>query len=116
MRIEAWCECVARGVRRRSATYTTRNALAPCFDPHGAHSIQSMQGEGTMSNVISFLESVGQDAALRHATKEELELALNKAQIDPALQTAILEKDQRQIEALLGAASNVCCGVFPGKE
>ncbi len=69
-----------------------------------------------MSNVISFLESVGQDAALRHATKEELELALSKAQIDPALQTAILDKDQRQIEALLGAATNVCCGVLPGRE
>ena len=69
-----------------------------------------------MSNVISFLESVGQDAALRHATKEELELALSKAQIDPALQAAILGKDQQQIEALMGAATNVCCGVFPGKE
>jgi hypothetical protein len=69
-----------------------------------------------MSNVISFLESVGQDAALRHATKDELELAMSKVQIDPALQTAILGKDQQQLEALLGATTNVCCGVFPGKE
>jgi hypothetical protein len=69
-----------------------------------------------MSNVISFLESVGQDAVLRHATKEELELSLNASQIDPALQEAILQGDQVQLEALLKVKSNVCCMVFPGKE
>jgi hypothetical protein len=69
-----------------------------------------------MSDVISFLESVGQDAALRHAPKAELELALIKARIDPALQAAVLCQDQQQLEALLGATTNVCCGVFPGKE
>ena len=52
-----------------------------------------------MSNVISFLESVGQDATLRHASQDELELALTTAQIEPALQKAILGKDQTQIEA-----------------
>jgi hypothetical protein len=69
-----------------------------------------------MSNVISFLESVGQDAVLRHATKEELELALNQAQIDPALQTAILGKDQQRLEALVCGGHTVCVAVFPGKE
>ena len=69
-----------------------------------------------MSNVISFLESVGQDAELRHATKDELELALSKAQIDPALQAALLGRDQQELEARLGVTTNVCCGVFPGKE
>jgi hypothetical protein len=69
-----------------------------------------------MSDVISFLESVGQDATLRHAAKVELELALTKTQIDPALQAAILDRDQQRLEALLGTTTNVCCGVFPGKE
>ena len=69
-----------------------------------------------MSNVISFLESVGQNAALRHATKDELELALNKAQIDPELQAAIFNRDQAQLEALLGARTNVVCAIMPGKE
>jgi hypothetical protein len=69
-----------------------------------------------MSNVISFLESVGQDAALRHAGKDELELALTNAQIAPELQAAILNSDQAQLEALLGAKTNVVCAILPGKE
>ena len=69
-----------------------------------------------MSNVISFLESVGQDADLRHATKDELELALSKAQISPELHAAILHGDQARLIALLGAKTNVVCAVMPGKE
>lgn len=69
-----------------------------------------------MSNVIGFLERMGQDASLRHAAQDELELALTCAQIDPALQAAIMDKDQAQIEALLGATTNVCCVLFPEKE
>ena len=69
-----------------------------------------------MSNVIAFLETMGQDAALRHATQNDVELALTRAQVDLDLQAAILGKDQAQIEALLGTATNVCCAVFPAKE
>jgi hypothetical protein len=69
-----------------------------------------------MSNVIGFLETMGQDAALRHATQNDVELALTRAQIDPELQAAILGKDQAQIEALLGASTNVCCAIAPGKD
>jgi len=69
-----------------------------------------------MSNVIGFLESVGQDAALRHAAQGELKLALSGAQIDPALQIAILNNDQDRLTALLGARTNLVCGVLPGKE
>ncbi|TAM59037.1 MAG: hypothetical protein EPN49_11705 [Rhodanobacter sp.] len=61
-----------------------------------------------MSNVIGFLERMGQDAQLRHASQNDVEQALTRAQIDPELQVAILAKDQRRIEALLGV-SNVCC-------
>lgn len=64
-----------------------------------------------MTNVIDFLERLGQDARLRYASAEELDRALISAQIDPALRAALLGEDQRQLEALLGAATNVCCMV-----
>ena len=69
-----------------------------------------------MSKVISFLESIGTDAMLRHVGKDDLAIALNQAQIEPALKTAILAEDHHAIEALLECKSNVCCGIFPGKE
>ena len=69
-----------------------------------------------MSNVIDFLERMGQDAQLRYATIAEVEQALTGAQIDPALRVAILGADQLQLEALLGAATNVCCMVHPTEE
>ena len=69
-----------------------------------------------MSDVIGFLETMGRDATLRHVAQNELELALIRAQIDPEIQTAILDKDQARIESLLGAATNICCGLFPEKQ
>jgi hypothetical protein len=66
-----------------------------------------------MSNVIDFLEMIGQDARLRHASQDEMKLVLANVHMDSDLQTAILAKDQLQLEALIGA-SNVCCVVFPG--
>ncbi|OOG38139.1 hypothetical protein B0E51_14915 [Rhodanobacter sp. C05] len=68
-----------------------------------------------MSNVIDFLERMGQDAKLRHASQNEVELALASEQIDPELHAAILAKDQRWIEGLLGQG-NVCCMLMPSKE
>jgi len=64
-----------------------------------------------MSNVIGFLERMGQDAQLRYATSNEVERALRQAEIDPALQAAILGGDQHRMEVLLGAKTNVCCMV-----
>jgi hypothetical protein len=69
-----------------------------------------------MSNVIRFLENLGQEAAYRHATQDELTLALSNAQIDPQLHAAILGRDQQQLEAILGSKTNVCCALMPGKE
>ncbi|OOG64730.1 hypothetical protein B0E46_04780 [Rhodanobacter sp. B04] len=68
-----------------------------------------------MSNVIDFLEKMGQDAQLRHASAGEVELALAHAQLDPELQMAILAKDQQQLEAILGKEP-MCCLLFPVKE
>lgn len=62
-----------------------------------------------MSNVIDFLERFGQDADLRHATDDAIAAALSNAGIESRLQTAILNKDQRTLVALLGGDTNVCC-------
>lgn len=69
-----------------------------------------------MSNVIDFLERFGQDADLRHATDEAVAEALRNAGIEPALQAAVLDKDQRALEALLGTDTNVCCMVYKEDE
>jgi hypothetical protein len=61
-----------------------------------------------MLDVIDLLERMGEDAQLRHASQSAVEQALLGAQIDPELKTAILAKDQRRLELLLGA-STVCC-------
>jgi hypothetical protein len=64
-----------------------------------------------VSNVIDFLERLGQDAELRYASREMLEEALRSAGIDPNLRAAILGTDHRALEALVGAEPNVCCSV-----
>lgn len=69
-----------------------------------------------MSNVIDFLERLGQDAGLRTATDEQIEEALRVAGIDPALSTAIVNCDQPSLEALLGADGNVCCMIYKEDE
>lgn len=68
-----------------------------------------------MSNVIDFLERMGQDARLCRASQSEVEVALANAQIDPELQMAILAGDPLKLELLLGQ-NNVCCAFFPGKD
>jgi hypothetical protein len=68
-----------------------------------------------MSNVIDFLERMGQNAQLRHGSQSELEHALAAVEIDQELQAAILAKDHGRLEALLGQV-NVCCAQFPDKD
>jgi hypothetical protein len=74
------------------------------------------QGDDFVSNVIDFLHTLGQDADLRHASRQQLELALEAAGIDPALRAALLGTDQRKLENLLGANANVCAMIAPGKK
>lgn len=69
-----------------------------------------------MSNVIDFLERMGQDADLRHASDELLEEALRNSGIEPALRAALLGQDRPALEALLGTESTVCCIVFKEDE
>ena len=69
-----------------------------------------------MSNLIDFMERLGQDADLHRAMIEDLEKALRDAGLKPALKDAILGNDRRALEALAGAEGNVCCMVFKEDE
>lgn len=60
-------------------------------------------------DAIDFFEKVGQDARLRYATSGELEDALARAELDPAIQAAIVNDDAQQLRALLGARTQLCC-------
>jgi hypothetical protein len=67
-----------------------------------------------MFDVIDFLERMGQDAQLRHASQDEVELALTSAEIDPELRVAILARDEPGLQALLGQ-DPFCCLINPAK-
>ena len=68
-----------------------------------------------MTDVIDFLERIGQDAHLRHGSQDELEHALSSTQLAPEVRSAILVKDQAQLESLLGQVP-LCGMFFPSKE
>ena len=67
-----------------------------------------------MSVIIQLLEKMGQNSALRYADAKQLTQLL--ADTDPALVAAVSAGDQRAIEALLGARTNVICGIYPADE
>ena len=70
-----------------------------------------------MSNIIDFLERLGTDAQFTRGSDVALEQALASAQIDPQVRDAILMRDQRRLETLLGANPNVCCMIIaPARE
>lgn len=69
-----------------------------------------------MSNVIDFLEQVGRDASLRYAQGDEFGRALDATQIDSGIKIAIAGGASRELEVLLGATPNVCCGMHPISE
>ncbi len=67
-----------------------------------------------MSVVIQLLEKMGQNSELRYADAGQL--AQLMADTDPKLVAAVTAGDQQAIEALLGARTNVICGVHPAQE
>jgi hypothetical protein len=69
-----------------------------------------------MLNIIDFIERMGQDARLRHASRNEMECYLQDAGISPELRAAFFAADQRRIESLLGLDTNVCCLIYMPKE
>lgn len=67
-----------------------------------------------MFDVIDFLESVGQDAQWRYAEPRALKAAMTGVQIDPELRVAILARDEKGLQELLGQ-DPFCCLISPGK-
>ena len=65
-----------------------------------------------MTEIIDFLEKLGQDSQLRHAGCGEIRAALSAAQIDKVATAAILAGDERALAAHLAAPSEVCCLIF----
>lgn len=67
-----------------------------------------------MSVIIQLLEKMGQSSELRYADAQQL--AEQMADTDPALVAAVTAGDQQAIEALLGARTNVVCGIHPADQ
>ena len=61
-----------------------------------------------MADLIDFLEKMGGDSQSRFATGPELEEALIRAGIEPAVRSAVLAGDQLRLESLIVASHNVC--------
>lgn len=68
-----------------------------------------------MSDVVGFLDQVGQDARLGRGTGHEFELALTSADFDPPIQEAIRAGNRVRLETLLGMAPAVGF-LAPGEE
>lgn len=68
-----------------------------------------------MTDVIEFLERMGQDAQLRHGSQNDIELAMTEATMAPELKLALLAKNQAKLEMLLGQLP-LCAIFLPGKE
>lgn len=62
-----------------------------------------------MSDVIELLESIGQDAALRYASADELVRALELAGASEACTSAIVSGDKLQLYAELGQSPAPHC-------
>ncbi|AGG89545.1 MULTISPECIES: hypothetical protein [Rhodanobacter] len=67
-----------------------------------------------MSNIIDFLENVGQNASLRYASAGDMQRMLVHSQLDQDIKEAVLAKDQERLTALVGA-QNVCCLLVPAQ-
>ncbi len=67
-----------------------------------------------MSNIVDFLENVGQNASLRYASAGDMQRMLAHSQFDQDIKEAVLAKDQERLTALVGA-QNVCCLLVPAQ-
>jgi hypothetical protein len=65
-----------------------------------------------VTDIIDFLEKLGQDSQLRHADSGEIRQALSEAGIDPLAAAALVAGDERKLAEQLGARSDLCCLVY----
>jgi len=75
----------------------------------------SNEGKG-MSNIISFLERMGQDADLRIAGVAIAETELARTQLADNARIAVLNNDYAALAVMVGAGPVICCGMAPGRK
>jgi hypothetical protein len=69
-----------------------------------------------MQDVIRFLDRLGHDAALRHATLSELDQVMQAEGLEPTIRSAILQNDTHELATLLGANHDLCCMIHIPRE
>ncbi|WP_114824747.1 hypothetical protein [Dyella solisilvae] len=69
-----------------------------------------------MSSVIEFLERMGADARLRHASQEDIAQALEESQVDASLGAAIIARSADELYALLDVGPMFKTIENPGRE
>lgn len=69
-----------------------------------------------MSGIIGFLERMGRDSQLRHATAEELARALNEAGIEETTSRSLLCGDVAMLQSTLEVDRTLCCLVYSPRE
>ena len=66
-----------------------------------------------MSNVIAFLEAMGQDARLGRLQGEQYAAAVDALALDDAPRQALLDRDAGTMGDLLGGRLKMMCLLFP---
>jgi hypothetical protein len=66
-----------------------------------------------MSNVIAFLEKMGNNAALANQAPEDYAAAVDALGLDDAPRQALLDRDASALNGLLGGRMKMMCLLFP---
>lgn len=66
-----------------------------------------------MSNVIAFLEKMGNNAALANQAPEDYAAAVDALGLDDAPRQALLDRDASALNGLLGGRMQMMCLLFP---
>ena len=66
-----------------------------------------------MSNVIAFLEKMGNNAALANQAPEDYAAAVYTLGLDDASRQALLDRDPSALNGLLGGRLEMMCFLFP---
>ena len=69
-----------------------------------------------MSNVIQFLESMGQDAKLGNMSPDEFTTTVKALDIDDAAQHALLNRDHDALNAFLGGRMKMMMALVPAED
>lgn|GEM_PF-4561305 len=83
--------------------------------PQRMLSIQSQKKGFPVSNVIGFIEKVGRNAALRHATRAQLLQAMRDEDLSATHREALLGADVSSIDSLIDIRGKMYCSQFPVK-